>query len=109
MERTGSKDGSTTLSESNTTPHRRRHELDFIDIDPLLKGFKEGAPMQRTYFNTKMGVAGSKTLGTEAFAASHRSEALKTEVGSSYRTLHRVNRLGGAFGLPKFSSPACNY
>jgi hypothetical protein len=112
LERTASHGAgaSSTYSESQATPNGvRQRDSDFIDIDPLLKGFKEGAPMQRTYFNTKMGVVASRTLGSDAFARSNGSEVLKTDVGSSYRTLHRVNRLGGAFGLPKLSSPACNY
>ena len=86
----------------------RLPDAEYIDIDPILKGFKEGMPMQRTYFNTKLG-ASDRSLGavTERSAERSRNHRGMTEVGSSYLT--KVNRGRGAFGTSRMSGPACNY
>lgn len=87
----------------------RPPEADYIDVDPVLRGFKEGMPMRRTYFNTNMG-ASERSLGAATERSADRSRnygGIATEVGSSY--LAKVNRGRGVFGLSRMSGPACNY
>lgn len=81
----------------------RPTDREYIDVDPLLKGFKEGMPMQRTYFNTKLG-----GLGRLAGAVTERSlQGSAADAESSYPS--KRNRVGGTFVTSRMSGPACNY